>query len=51
MSNNKTYAQIIEEKREYTEFMAEPLTPKAMLEEGKDDMKIKMELFIMKIQV
>ena len=31
--------------------MAEPLTPKATIEESKDDMKIKMELFIMKIQV
>ena len=31
--------------------MAQPLTPAATLEECKDDMKVKMELFIMKIQV
>ena len=50
-NNGILHAQINEEKREHSDFMAEPLTPKAMLEEGKEDMKVKMELFIMKIQV
>jgi len=49
-NNGILHAQINEEKREHSDFMAEPLTPKAMLEEGKEDMKVKMELFIMKIQ-
>ena len=31
-------------------FMAEPVTPAATLIENKGDMKVKMELFIMKIQ-
>ena len=32
-------------------FMADPVTPKSILIENKDDIKVKMELFIMKIQV
>nr|CAG4650906.1 EOG090X04L5 [Simocephalus serrulatus]SVE94184.1 EOG090X04L5 [Simocephalus serrulatus] len=33
-----------------SQFMAEPLTPQATLLKDKDDMKVKMELLIMKIQ-
>lgn len=32
-------------------FMAEPLTPQKTLEEKSSDMKVKMELLIMRIQV
>lgn len=32
-------------------FMAEPVTPQETLVKNKDDMKVKMELLIMKIQV
>ena len=32
-------------------YMADPVTPKSILIENKDDIKVKMELFIMKIQV
>lgn len=34
-----------------TYFMAEPVTPRSTILEGKDDIKVRMELFIMKIQV
>lgn len=34
-----------------TTYMAEPVTPPSTLEECKDDIKVKMELFIMKVQV
>jgi len=47
-TNINTYASSNEETGE--DFMAQPLTPAATLEECKDDMKVKMELFIMKIQ-
>lgn len=32
-------------------FMAEPITPKHVLEKDSEDMKVKMEMLIMKIQV
>lgn len=34
-----------------SDFMTEPVTPQSTLTKNQDDMKVKMELFIMKIQV
>ena len=46
-----TSAMAIEAETYTSSFMADPVTPKSILIENKDDIKVKMELFIMKIQV
>nr|CAG4649261.1 EOG090X04L5 [Scapholeberis mucronata]SVE93563.1 EOG090X04L5 [Scapholeberis mucronata] len=47
-SNN--ISNLPESLYDVSDFMTEPVTPKSTLTKNKDDMKVKMELFIMKIQ-
>lgn len=48
-SSNNT--NVVDPSYDASKFMAEPVTPRSTLIKDKDDMKVKMELFIMKIQV
>lgn len=48
---SKNKAQMASLKITPTDFMAAPLTSVTSLEQNKDDMKSRMELMIMKIQV
>nr|CAG4639953.1 EOG090X04L5 [Daphnia pulex]SVE84816.1 EOG090X04L5 [Daphnia pulex] len=47
-SSNNT--NVVDPSYDSSKFMAEPVTPRSTLIKDKDDMKVKMELFIMKIQ-
>lgn len=42
---------LAEESWDISKFMAEPVTPKDEISNNSDDIRVKMELFIMKIQV
>lgn len=42
---------VINPSFDVSKFMAEPVTPQSTLITDKDDMRVKMELLIMKIQV
>ena len=44
-------SNVVDPTYDVSKFMAEPLTPRSTLVKDKDDIKVKMELFIMKIQV
>lgn len=46
-----TNANVVDPSYDVSKFMAEPVTPRSTLIKDKDDIKVKMELFIMKIQV
>lgn len=48
---SKNKAQMASLKIKPTDFMAAPLTSVSSLEKNEDDMKSRMELMIMKIQV
>lgn len=43
--------QEAQETRDTSAFMAEPVTPASVIHENGHDMKIRMEMMIMKIQV
>lgn len=51
LAAGSNYANVVDPTYDVSKFMAEPLTPRSTLVKDKDDIKVKMELFIMKIQV
>lgn len=50
LAAGSNYANVVDPTYDVSKFMAEPLTPRSTLVKDKDDIKVKMELFIMKIQ-
>ena len=51
LAAGSNYANVVDPSFDVSKFMAEPLTSRSTLFKDKDDIKVKMELFIMKIQV
>ena len=51
ISDVASTAIVAVESVDISSFMSEPVTPISTLDANKDDMKTKMELFIMKVQV
>lgn len=49
--NGNNGGDVLDPSFDLSYFMAEPVTPRSTLVKDKDDMKVKMEMFIMKIQV